>query len=174
MPLLNRVKCHAPPALKPWASTWLLTLALSGGLGLGSAAAQGETEQAVERGRYLVQASGCNDCHTAGYPEAAGQVDERLWLTGSPLGWRGPWGTTYASNLRQVVASLNEQQWLQHARAPRRPPMPWFNLRTMSDADLTAIYHFLRHLGAAGGAMPAYVPADQEPQGPYVQFPSAP
>jgi mono/diheme cytochrome c family protein len=174
MPLLNYAKGHASAADKPWAGAWLLTLALSGSLGLGSAAAQSETEQAVERGRYLVQASGCNDCHTAGYPEAAGQIDERLWLTGSPLGWRGPWGTTYASNLRQVVQPLNEQQWLTHARAPRRPPMPWFNLRTMSDADLTAIYHYLRHLGAAGSAMPAYVPADQEPQGPYVQFPAAP
>ena len=26
----------------------------------------------IERGRYLVKIAGCNDCHTAGYPEAGG------------------------------------------------------------------------------------------------------
>lgn len=57
----------------------------------------------VLRGRYLVQVVGRNDCHTQGYPEAGGKVDEKLWLSGSTLGWRGPWGTTYAVNLRLVA-----------------------------------------------------------------------
>lgn len=46
---------------------------------------------AVERGRYLVKIAGCNDCHTAGYAISAGKVDEKQWLTGDALGWRGPW-----------------------------------------------------------------------------------
>lgn len=31
-------------------------------------------EPAIKRGQYLVQIGGCNDCHTAGYVEAAGKV----------------------------------------------------------------------------------------------------
>src|SRR5688572_2915819 len=54
----------------------------------------------AERGRYLVRIAGCNDCHTEGYAFANGDIDESNWLTGDALGWRGPWGTTYAANLR--------------------------------------------------------------------------
>ena len=78
----------------------------------------------IQRGRYLVRISGCNDCHTPGYPESGGKTPEKLWLTGSPLGWRGPWGTTYASNLRLVMHNMTEAQWLKHARVEWRPPMP--------------------------------------------------
>ena len=39
----------------------------------------------VQRGRYLVQIGGCNDCHTPGYANANGKVDEKLWLTGDKL-----------------------------------------------------------------------------------------
>ncbi|MDX1487796.1 MAG: hypothetical protein R3268_06320, partial [Acidiferrobacterales bacterium] len=54
----------------------------------------------VERGRYLSVIAGCNDCHTSGYLWSNGDVPEKDWLTGDTLGWRGPWGTTYAVNLR--------------------------------------------------------------------------
>lgn len=128
----------------------------------------------VERGHYLVAITGCNDCHTPGYPESGGKVDEKLWLTGSPLGWRGPWGTTYASNLRLVVQNMNEAQWLKHARNEWRPPMPWFSLRHMSDADLKAVYRYLRYMGPAGERAPAYVPPDGQPKQPFVQFPAPP
>jgi hypothetical protein len=43
----------------------------------------------VQRGRYLVQIAGCNDCHTPRYPESGGKVAESEWLTGDALGWRG-------------------------------------------------------------------------------------
>lgn len=128
----------------------------------------------VLRGKYLVQVAGCNDCHTAGYPEAAGKVDEKAWLTGVPLGWSGPWGTTYASNLRLVAASMTEAQWMKHARTPTRPPMPWFALRDMNDADVAAIYRYLRALGPAGQPAPAYVPPGQAVQGPVITFPKGP
>jgi hypothetical protein len=39
-----------------------------------------------------------------------------------------------------------------------RPPMPWFNLRAMHDADLVAIHRYLRSLGPRGEPAPAYVP----------------
>lgn len=81
------------------------------------------------RGKYVVQIAGCNDCHTPGYTSSAGKVDEKLWLTGDQLGWRGPWGTTYASNLRLTVKDMSADQFVKYARSEFRPPMPWFNLR---------------------------------------------
>jgi mono/diheme cytochrome c family protein len=48
----------------------------------------------IERRRYMVLVGHCNNCHTAGYMQAAGQVPESKWLMGNPLGWRGKIGTT--------------------------------------------------------------------------------
>ena len=137
------------------------------------AAARKLSEQAA-RGRYLVQIAGCNDCHTRGYAGSGGKIPEGLWLTGDDLGWRGPWGTTYASNLRLVVKDMTAAQFVQLARSPLRPPMPWFNLRDMKDKDVRAIYAYLKHLGPAGKPAPAYVPPNKKTKGPYVQFPAPP
>jgi mono/diheme cytochrome c family protein len=129
----------------------------------------------VKRGRYLVQIGGCNDCHTPGYPQSGGKVDEKLWLTGEKLGWRGPWGTTYPANLRLVVANMTEAQWMIRARSDQlRPPMPWFGLRDMTDADVRAIYRYIRAAGPAGEPAPAYLPPDRTPNPPFVQFPAPP
>lgn len=126
----------------------------------------------VTRGRYLIQIAGCNDCHTPGYTQSAGKVDEKLWLTGDGLGWRGPWGTTYATNLRLSIGAMTEAQWLQTARSMQpRPPMPWFNVRAMNDNDLKAIYRYIKVMGPAGKPAPAYVPPDKTPAQPFVQFP---
>ena len=119
------------------------------------------TSDDVERGRYVVKIAGCNDCHTENYALKAGAVNESQWLTGSSVGWQGPWGTTYPSNLRRLMQDLTEEQWLHHARQPTRPPMPWFALRDMSDEDLTAIYRFVRSLGPGGSPAPAFEPPQQ-------------
>jgi mono/diheme cytochrome c family protein len=131
------------------------------------------TSAQLERGRYLIKTTGCNDCHTQGYTESAGRVAESRWLTGSPLGWQGPWGTTYAVNLRLFVQNLTAEQWLQTARKPARPPMPWFALRDMTDEDLTAMYHFIRSLGPTGTPAPAFAPPGEKVQTPVVRFPPA-
>lgn len=129
----------------------------------------------VERGRYVVSISGCNDCHTSGFAQSEGKIPESKWLSGDTLGWSGPWGTTYASNLRRLLASLSEDQWLHFARnLQSRPPMPWFNLRLMSDEDLRSIHHFVRYLGPTDDSVPDYVPPGGEPATPYVAFPSPP
>jgi hypothetical protein len=129
----------------------------------------------IEHGRYMSQIAGCNDCHTSDFLLSEGKVPEKLWLTGSRFGWRGPWGTTYAANLRLFVGSLTESQWVTLAKALRaRPPMPWFDLNIMKKDDIRGLYHFMRYLGPSGGQAPAYVPPDKEPQPPYALFPSKP
>jgi len=125
----------------------------------------------VERGRYLARTAGCNDCHTPGYAGSNGNVDEKNWLVGDSVGWQGPWGTTYPVNLRLFMQNLTADQWLAIARQPARPPMPWFALRDMTDADLLAIYHYVRSLGPAGELAPAWVPPGQAALTPVVKFP---
>ncbi|WP_405231693.1 c-type cytochrome [Lentisalinibacter salinarum] len=123
----------------------------------------------IEAGRYLITVAGCNDCHTAGYSENGGQVAESDWLTGSPLGWRGPWGTTYASNLRLLAQSVDEDGWvamLTHRKD--RPPMPWMNVNRLSEQDMRAMYRYVRFLGARGEPTPGALAADVEPSTPYL------
>ena len=131
--------------------------------------------QLVQRGRYLVKVTGCNDCHTPGYAAAGGKIPESQWLTGDRLGWRGPWGTTYAINLRLYMRDMSEAKWVQRAKTMEtRPPMPWFALHDMTDQDLKAIYHYVNALGPAGEPAPVYLPPGKDPQQPYVQFPAPP
>jgi mono/diheme cytochrome c family protein len=130
------------------------------------------TQQQVERGRYVVDITGCNDCHTPGYAEAGGKAPESERLKGDTLGYRGPWGTTYATNLRLSIGKMTEDQWLKYAKAlMTRPPMPWFNVRAMNDADLRALYQYVKSLGVSGVAAPAFLPPDKQPKPPYVQWP---
>jgi len=146
-------------------------LACAAAWAAGPAAPPGSKDE-LQRGRYLVQVAGCNDCHTPNYGPKNGQVDEKLWLTGDALGWSGPWGTTYPTNLRLLLANMTAQQWLHHARHMEpRPPMPWFNVRDMTTGDLRAMYRYVRSLGPAGKPAPAYLPPDKTPPQPYVAFP---
>jgi mono/diheme cytochrome c family protein len=135
------------------------------------ATAVSSSDPLVERGRYLVKMGGCNDCHTADYVSRNGAVPEKDWLQGDTIGWRGPWGTTYAVNLRLYMEPFSEDQWLVVARnKPARPPMPWYALRDMSDDDLRALYRYIRYLGPAGVSAPSYVPPDDEPTTAYISF----
>jgi predicted ester cyclase/mono/diheme cytochrome c family protein len=129
--------------------------------------------KAVERGKYLSKIAGCNDCHTSGYLLNSGSIPQNQWLLGDQFGWRGPWGTTYASNLRIFMSGITEDAWVQVARSLKsRPPMPWFTLNEMEETDLRAIYQFVRSLGPMGEPAPSFVPPDQEPNHPYALFPS--
>ena len=129
---------------------------------------RGDTD--IRHGRYLIATSGCNDCHTPGFMQKDGKVAETEWLTGDAMGWQGPWGTTYPSNLRLLVGSMTEQQWLIRARQPMRPPMPSPSLQAMTDDDLRAIFRYVKSLGAKGDPAPAYVPPGGQVVTPYLDL----
>jgi mono/diheme cytochrome c family protein len=154
--------------IKHWAGA-AVSVALALGMPVGSFAAD-QSADAVARGRYLVTIGGCNDCHTPGYMEKGPAIPEAEWLTGVPVGFQGPWGTTYASNLRLVIARQTEAEWIVHARKERLPPMPWFNVREMTDDDLKAVYAYVRSLGAPGNPAPAYVAPGGKVNTPYFVF----
>ena len=125
----------------------------------------------LARGEYLARIGGCNDCHTPGYPESGGTTPKTQWLVGSPLGWSGPWGTTYPANLRLKVQEMDEAKWMAYsADLHTRPPMPDFAIRAMTPDDRRALYRFIHSLGPAGQPAPAYLPPGQTPKAPYVQW----
>jgi hypothetical protein len=127
----------------------------------------------IDRGRYMVLTGHCNNCHTAGYAAAQGSVDEKNWLTGNPLGNRGPWGTTYGSNLRLSIQSFTADEWVAYAKVMRpRPPMPWWSVHETSARDLRAMYKFIKHLGPAGEPSRPSLPPEVEPPPPFVQYPA--
>ena len=125
-------------------------------------------------GQYLTTLGGCNDCHTPGWAESNGKTPPAQQLTGSPVGYRGPWGTTYPANLRTVVQRASEDRWVQiltTADGGRgRPPMPWMNTAQMNEQDLRAMYRYIRSLGAAGSPVPRAVPPGGTPTTPYINF----
>ena len=136
-----------------------------------SAAKPPDSKQ-IERGRYLVMITGCHDCHTPNYIAKGGKVPAKDFLTGDKLGWRGPWGTTYPTNLRLYFSEITDVQWIQVAKTiETSPPMPYFALNAMTRTDVLAIYEYIRSLGPAGEPAPKSITTDKEPPQPYVQFP---
>ena len=121
-----------------------------------AANAMAKAQAEAERGKYLVKIAGCNDCHTPGYLLSGGKTPEAQWLIGDSFGWRGPWGTTYAVNLRLRMKDMSEAQWMTYAKTLNaRPPMPSYVLHEMHDEDLRVIYRYVRSLPPAGKDAPA-------------------
>ena len=106
----------------------------------------------AERGKYLVSVLGCVDCHTPG--AFYGTPDATRMLSGSELGWTGPWGTTYARNLtpdstglaawsdEDVVRAIRTGQRPDHS--PILPPMPWPVYGNLTDDDAFAVAAYLK------------------------------
>ena len=133
------------------------------------AIAQGEVS--VERGLQISIVGGCHDCHTEGYSESEGKIDPEKALRGHSVGWRGPWGTSYASNLRRSFQRMSERTCVEYLKGFRtRPPMPWYNVRAMETSDLQSLCLYISSLGEPGAPAPASVYAEQEPTTPYVQL----
>jgi len=111
-------------------------------------------EQKIARGRVLSWASGCNDCHTPG--GLYGMPDTTRMLSGSELGWRGPWGVSYPRNLtphETGLATWSEDDIITAFRqghrpdgSPLLPPMPWAAYAHMSDEDAHALAAFIKSL----------------------------
>ena len=127
----------------------------------------------IERGRSVVQTMGCNDCHTAGYMVTRAKIPEEDWLVGSSLGFRGPQGTVYPTNLRLLLNSISEEDWLTLVGQMRKDsPMTWVLLPETPEQDLRAVYRFVKYLGPKGTPTLANLPAGVMPTTPYMEYPN--
>lgn len=125
----------------------------------------------LQRGELMVRIAGCNDCHTPNYAPTGGNVPTAQWLTGSNVGFWGPWGTTYPANLRQGVTAMKENEWVKYMKNLKaRPPMPSYDSSRIPEEDLRAMYKFIKSLGPSDAMIPQYVPPGINPKTPYIDF----
>ena len=80
--------------------------------------------------------------------------------------WTGPWGISYSANLtpdkETGIGSWTEQQFVDTIRGGRHqgrgrpllPPMPWPAFKNFSDADLRAIFAYLRTVAPINNRVP--------------------
>jgi hypothetical protein len=82
--------------------------------------------------------------------------------------WAGPWGVSFAINLTPDndtgIGEWSEEMFIRMARTGKHqgqpngrdilPPMPWFNLKGLTDADLKAIWAYLRSLPPVKNQIP--------------------
>lgn len=135
-----------------------VTLAAAGlALAMSGTAAQ---EISVAFGEHLAVIGGCHDCHTVGYNESGGKVDPAVALAGNPAGFEGPWGKTFAKNLRLTIDKMSEDDWLTFSDTfQTAPPMPWYNVHAFTDAEARSLYQYIKSLpGGLGEPMPEALP----------------
>lgn len=99
-----------------------------------------------------------------------------VWLgAGTNTAFAGPWGISYAFNLTPdqntgigiwteeiFVKALRTGRHMGQAR-PILPPMPWPNVAQMTDADLKAVYAYLRSIPPIKNRVPEAVVAEPPP-----------
>ena len=125
----------------------------------------------AEKGARVAIIGGCHDCHSPGYGESNGVIDPATALVGSPVGYQGPWGTTYAANLRLVAAEHSEDQFVEYLSTfETRPPMPWFNVHHFDESEMRSLHQYIVSLGEPGEPTPAYVPPGEKVTTPYMVF----
>lgn len=138
---------------------------------------------ALSRGEYLTLTMGCNDCHTPG--ALFGGPDFARKLSGSDVGWRGPWGVSFAANLTSDpetgIGQWTEAELIRAFRtgvkrdgSPVLPPMPWQSLSVLTDADAHAIAAYLKHVPAVKHAVHASVPPGAAFDGSVLEMPKPP
>ena len=91
-------------------------------------------------------------------------------------GWVGPWGISYTSNLspdpETGIGAWNEELFIRILRTGKfmgagrdiLPPMPWQEISKITDADLKAIFAYLKSIKPVKNQVPASVPASPPQQ----------
>ena len=128
-------------------------------------------EVSVEEGLRIAIVGGCHDCHTDGFAASEGKIDPEKALRGNPVGFQGPWGTTYPPNLRITLSKMDEDEFVSYSRDLKtRPPMPWFGVRALTDNELRSFFRYVKSLGEPGEPAPEYVKPGEAPKSPYIVF----
>jgi len=119
----------------------------------------------------------------SGHPEqlampAAPALPEGPWavtVSGTFTAWSGPWGVSFASNLtpdpETGLGKWAEKDFIETMRSGRHlgrgrpilPPMPVQNIGAMTDADLRAMFAYLRSIPAIKNRVPEPRPPPAAP-----------
>jgi mono/diheme cytochrome c family protein len=177
---------------RSWPKWWVVVLLVGTGIGAFAAVSYTGLEQPakkmsraelIARGKQISFSSACHDCHTPG--GLYGNPDTLRMLSGSELGWEGPWGVTYPRNLTPDKAtgipSWTEDDIIAAFRTGHRPdkspilpPMPWPVYGHMSDDDARALAAFIKSLPPIQHQVPDRVRPGVKVDGPKLTFPPPP
>ena len=140
-------------------------------------------EEKIARGKVISYTSACHDCHTPG--GLYGSPDSTRMLSGSELGWEGPWGISFPRNLtpdmETGIGSWSEDDIVTAIRTgvrpdhtPIMPPMPWPMYSHLSDDDAHALAAFLKSIPAVHHKAPDRIPPGTANTSSHVTFPPPP
>ncbi len=144
-------------------------------------AAAPDTMATAERGAYLATAMGCHDCHTPG--GVYGTPDFQRALSGSEVGWGGPWGVSYARNITPDpvtgIGAWTEDQIVLTLRTGSRPdgtgllpPMPWPNTASLKPRDVRSLAKYLKSIVPVKHEVPMAVLPGQKAATPVIALPA--
>ena len=142
-----------------------------------------DTVATAERGAYLATIMGCHDCHTPG--TFYDKPDFQRALSGSELGWTGPWGTSYARNLtpdmETGIGAYSEDDIIKTMQTGIRPdgshlnpPMPWPLYAHLTPKDVRSIAKYLKSIPPVTHRAPSVVPPGQKAKTPAFVLPFPP
>lgn len=114
----------------------------------------------------------------SGHPQGSALAAPAAAVHGAPWIWGGdttntafwgPWGISYAANLTpdpSGIGSWTEQEFAASLRTGKHlgvgraimPPMPWEGAGQLSDADMHAVFSYLRAQPAIHNEVPAWQP----------------
>ena len=168
-------------ALSAGAGGLAMLAASCGGTGPARAPMSGEAK--IARGKQIAYSSACVDCHTPG--TFYGATDTTRMLSGSELGWEGPWGITFPRNLtpdmETGIGSWTEQDIVNAFRLGHRPdqslilpPMPWAAYSQMSDEDAFALAAYIKSIPPIRHKAPDRIPPGVKSDVPRLTFPAPP
>jgi len=134
----------------------------------------------LQRGEYIANIAGCHDCHTPG--ALYGSADFKRALSGSELGWQGPWGVSYPRNLTPDPATgLGSWTDAEIERAlrsgvkkdgtPLLPPMPWPDFAHLTPEDMAALIAYLRSITPVVHKVPDVIPPGGKATGSIITLP---
>lgn len=135
----------------------------------------------LQRGEYLSNIMGCNDCHTPG--GIYGSPDFERRLAGSEIGWQGPWGVSYASNLTpdpetglgawtNVEIERALRSGVRKDGSPILPPMPWQNFANMTADDMASLIAYFKSIPPVRHKVPDRVPPNGVATTPVIPIPA--
>jgi mono/diheme cytochrome c family protein len=158
-------------AMTPPRRALKILLFIGGVTAFAVSASAGTRESQAERGKYLVQISGCNDCHTPGY--FLGKADMSRYLAGSDVAFPLPGGgLVIARNLtpdRETgIGSWTIEQIATAIRSGVRPDgrvlapiMPYAAYAHLTPSDAAAVAAFLKTLTPVRNKIPGPLAANQ-------------
>ena len=111
------------------------------------------------------------DIKITAMPNPAPGAPWEIVTTPTLTAWSGPWGVSFAANLtpdpKTGMGMWTEDMFINAMRTgkhmgisrPILPPMPWQSLAAMPDADLQALFAYLRSITPIVNLVPLPIPA---------------